>query len=127
MIDIVKVMWFKRLMSILVLILVFFLGLGFGQMGKSSQTENKPTKNTTQKASTEKELTQKQVKEFLVAYYTKKDLEENRNRYKDYMTEGLYNATVSEENKAQNKPTKAMWLITSFKMLKSILTRLTIG
>lgn len=106
MIDIVKVMWFKRLMSILVLILVFFLGLGFGQMGKSSQTENKPTKNTTQKASTEKELTQKQVKEFLVAYYTKKDLEENRNRYKDYMTEGLYNATVSEENKAQNQAYK---------------------
>lgn len=106
MIDIVKVMWFKRLMSILVLILVFFLGLGFGQMGKSSQTENKPTKNTTQKASIEKELTQKQVKEFLVAYYTKKDLEENRNRYKDYMTEGLYNATVSEENKAQNQAYK---------------------
>ncbi|VED97120.1 Uncharacterised protein [Streptococcus anginosus] len=44
MIDIVKVMWVKRLMSILVLILVFFLGLGFGQMGKSSQTENKPRK-----------------------------------------------------------------------------------
>lgn len=106
MIDIVKVMWFKRLMSILVLILVFFLGLGFGQMGKSSQTENKPTKNTTQKASIEKELTQKQVKEFLVAYYTKKDLEENRNRYKDYMTEGLYNVTVSEENKAQNQAYK---------------------
>lgn len=106
MIDIVKVMWFKRLMSILVLILVFFLGLGFGQMGKSSQTENKPTKNTTQKASIEKELTPKQVKEFLVAYYTKKDLEENRNRYKDYMTEGLYNATVSEENKAQNQAYK---------------------
>ena len=106
MIDTVKVKWFKRLMSGLVLVIVFFLGLGFGQMGKSHQPQETSKETTTQKTSSEKQLTQKQVKNFLIAYFTKKDLEENRNRYKDYMTEGLYNATVSEEDKAQNQAYK---------------------
>ncbi|MHA2621981.1 hypothetical protein ACXZ71_00975 [Streptococcus agalactiae] len=105
MIDTVKVKWFKRLMSVVGLILVFFLGLGFGQMGQSSKTASKP-KETTVKKTTKSSLTPKEVRAFLVAYYTKKDLEENRNRYKEYMTEGLYNATVSEENKAQNQAYK---------------------
>lgn len=105
MIDTFKVKWFKRVMSGLALILVFFIGLGFGQMGQSSQTKESPKQTTTKKTKTD-DLTQKQVKDFLVAYYTKKDLEENRNRYKDYMTEGLFNATVSEENKAQNQAYK---------------------
>lgn len=105
MIDTFKVKWFKRVMSGLALILVFFIGLGFGQMGQSSQTKESPKQTTTNKTKTD-DLTQKQVKDFLVAYYTKKDLEENRNRYKDYMTEGLFNATVSEENKAQNQAYK---------------------
>lgn len=105
MIDTFKVKWFKRVMSALALILVFFIGLGFGQMGQSSQTKENP-KQTTIKKTKADGLTQKQVKDFLVAYYTKKDLEENRNRYKVYMTEGLYNATVSEENKAQNQAYK---------------------
>ncbi|MEY8463115.1 hypothetical protein [Streptococcus merionis] len=105
MMDTFKVKWFKRVMSGLALILVFFLGLGFGQMGKSSQSKETPKQTTTEKTKTNA-ITQKQVKDFLVAYYTKKDLEENRNRYKDYMTEGLYNAIVSEENKAQNQAYK---------------------
>lgn len=105
MIDTVKVKWFKRLMSVVGLVLVFFLGLGFGQMGQSSQTASKP-KETTVKKATKSSLTPKEVRAFLVVYYTKKDLEENRNRYKEYMTEGLYNATVSEENKAQNQAYK---------------------
>ncbi|HEN9895007.1 TPA: hypothetical protein ACJRTK_001727 [Streptococcus agalactiae] len=105
MIDTFKVKWFKRGMSALAFILVFFLGLGFGQMGHSSQVKESPKQPTTKKTSTNT-ITQKQVKDFLVAYYTKKDLEENRNRYKDYMTEGLYNATVSEEKKSQNQAYK---------------------
>ncbi|RLU51749.1 hypothetical protein DIY07_09580 [Streptococcus iniae] len=105
MIDTFKVKWFKRGMSTLALILVFFLGLGFGQMGHSNQVKESPKQPTTKKTSTNT-ITQKQVKDFLVAYYTKKDLEENRNRYKDYMTEGLYNATVSEEKKSQNQAYK---------------------
>ena len=32
-------------------------------------------------------LSEKQVKDFLIAYYTKKDLEENRPRYKPFMTD----------------------------------------
>lgn len=102
MIDTFKVKWFKRGLSLLALLLVFFLGLGFGQMGNSSHSKDRPKQTATKKTRTNT-ITQTQVKEFLVAYYTKKDLEENRNRYKDYMTEGLYNATISEENKAQNQ------------------------
>ncbi|WP_159544611.1 hypothetical protein [Streptococcus halichoeri] len=105
MIDTFKVKWFKRGMSLLALILVFFLGLGFGQMGNSSRSKDRPKQTATKKTRTNT-ITQTQIKSFLVAYYTKKDLEENRNRYKDYMTEGLYNATISEENKAQNQAYK---------------------
>lgn len=105
MIDTFKVKWFKRVMSGFALILVFFIGLGFGQLGKSSQAKPSP-RQTTIKRTTQHTLSPKQIKDFLIAYYTKKDLEENRHRYKEYMTEGLYNATVSEENKAQNQAYK---------------------
>ncbi|HEL1183892.1 TPA: hypothetical protein TVL29_000600, partial [Streptococcus equi subsp. zooepidemicus] len=70
-------------------------------MGKNSQDSSETKVSTTNK-SDDKRLDESLVKKFLIAYYTKKDLEENRQRYKEYMTEGLYNATVSEENKAQS-------------------------
>ena len=39
-------------------------------------------------------LSEKQVKDFLIAYYTKKDLEENRPRYKPFMTESMYQEAI---------------------------------
>lgn len=45
------------------------------------------------------QLTEAAVKEFLIAYYTKKELEENRSRYKPFMTESLYETTLLEEDK----------------------------
>lgn len=33
-----------------------------------------------------------------MVYYTKKDLGENRNRYKEYMTDAMYNQAVLLEN-----------------------------
>lgn len=51
----------------------------------------------------------------MIAYYTKKDLEENRNRYKDYMTDGMYNAAVSEEETAQNQAYKGFVVNFEFK------------
>lgn len=106
MIDTNKLTWFKRLFLVVGVIIVFLLGLGFGQMGKTNQKQVTTPKTTTKKAKAGSQLTEKWVKRFLIAYYTKKDLEENRNRYKEYMTEGMYNATVSEEETAQNQAYK---------------------
>lgn len=60
-------------------------------------------------------MTESWVKQFLIAYYTKKDLEENRNRYKEYMTDGMYNAAVSEEETAQNQAYKGFVVNFEFK------------
>ena len=106
MIDTNKLTWFKRLFLVIGFIIIFLLGLGFGQMGKTNQKQVTTPKTTTQKTTAGSQLTEKWVKKFLIAYYTKKDLEENRNRYKEYMTEGMYNATVSEEETAQNQAYK---------------------
>ena len=43
------------------------------------------------------ELSQAYVKDFLIAYFTKKDLGENRNRYLPFMTEGAYRQEVNKE------------------------------
>ena len=51
-------------------------------------------------------MSQKQVKDFLVAYFTKKDLEENRERYRPFMTKGLYTSEVNQEDKAVNQAYK---------------------
>lgn len=106
MIDTGKVKLLKRMMGALALILTFCLGLGFGQMGNQGKTETTSKKEVTKTVTSKDSLTEKQVEQFLIAFFTKKDLEENRNRYKEYMTEGMYNAIVSEENKAQNQTYK---------------------
>ena len=106
MIDTNKLTWYKRLFLVIGFIIVFLIGLGFGQMGKTNQKQVTTPKTTTKKVTAGSQLTEKWVKKFLIAYYTKKDLEENRNRYKEYMTEGMYNATISEEETAQNQAYK---------------------
>lgn len=106
MIDTNKLTWYKHLFLVISFIIVFLIGLGFGQMGKTNQKQVTTPKTTTKKVTAGSQLTEKWVKKFLIAYYTKKDLEENRNRYKEYMTEGMYNATVSEEETAQNQAYK---------------------
>lgn len=106
MIDTNKLTWYKRLFLVIGFMIVFLIGLGFGQMGKTNQKQVTTPKTTTKKVKAGSQLTEKWVKKFLIAYYTKKDLEENRNRYKEYMTEGMYNATISEEETAQNQAYK---------------------
>ena len=105
MIDTQKVSFLKRVVMGVILLLVFLVGLGFGQMGQHKEVTPK-SQHTTKAVKEGTALTNKWVTSFLVAYYTKKDLGENRNRYKEYMTEGLYTATVSEENEAQNQAYK---------------------
>ncbi|MDV6001630.1 hypothetical protein KB565_07390 [Streptococcus canis] len=79
----------------LILGLVFWFSL-------ASATPKKDTKKTPQKTEQIKkaegsELTSAYVKDFLSAYFTKKDLGENRNRYLPFMTEAAYQQEVNTE------------------------------
>ncbi|MFM0788402.1 hypothetical protein P7J41_05515 [Streptococcus suis] len=97
----------------LAVILAFTFGaIGYGtalvQSKLTSQATDTKTDRTTsddQQAS-QGQLTEELVKEFLIAYYTRKDLGENQGRYKPFMTEGLYTATVTEEEQPINQAYK---------------------
>ncbi|MFC2401538.1 hypothetical protein [Streptococcus sobrinus] len=105
MIDTVKVRFFKTVGVFVAIIVIFLLGFSFGQIGhKGSSAPAKQTKS--HKAAKGSELNDAYIKDFLVAYYTKKDLGENRDRYKPFMTEGLYNGTVTEEEEPTNQAYK---------------------
>ncbi|HEM3628758.1 TPA: hypothetical protein U1C31_001018 [Streptococcus suis] len=99
MLDTNKIKMLKFVSVAIGVILVFLLGFGFGQMGKSSTPakETKKVEVATDKKNNEPVLTQEFVTEFLMVYYTKKDLSENRNRYKEYMTDTMYNQIVNLE------------------------------
>lgn len=115
MIDEFKVTFFKRIMMIVGIIIIFLIGLGFGTMGKKTDNQSSSHTTSVKKTKEGQQLTESWVKQFLIAYYTKKDLEENRNRYKDYMTDGMYNAAVSEEETAQNQAYKGFVVNFEFK------------
>ncbi|MGO1498967.1 MAG: hypothetical protein ACTHWL_04705 [Streptococcus thermophilus] len=115
MIDEFKVTFFKRVMMIVGIIVIFLIGLGFGSMGKKTDNQSSSHTTSTKKVKEGHQLTESWVKQFLIAYYTKKDLEENRNRYKEYMTDGMFNAAVSEEETAQNQAYKGFVVNFEFK------------
>lgn len=98
----------KRVGVGLLVILAILVGMGIGSIGKVSPKDvSKIVQQDKEKSkSSEIRLTQKDVKEFLISYYTKKDLEENRPRYKPFMTDGLYNSVVAEEDKPVNQAYK---------------------
>lgn len=51
-------------------------------------------------------MDQETVKNFLIAYYTKKDLGENRNRYLPFMTTSMYKLQVEQEDLPVNQAYK---------------------
>lgn len=113
MIDPKKLKMVKIVGYVVGLILAIAVGVVLGQSALSSQTKQETTKTTkTTKTST---LTQKQVTNFLLNYYTKKDLGENRNRYKEYMTDALYQQTVATEDEPQNQTYKGFVVDFEFK------------
>lgn len=88
---------------VLLLGIVFTLGYGIGSIGKD--TANKPKiKETTGLFETKpsEELTQKKVEDFLKVYFTKKELGENQNRYKPFMTESMFRQELSQEEAPEN-------------------------
>lgn len=113
MIDSKKLKLVKIVGYVVGIILAIAVGIVLGQSALSSQTKQETTKTTkTTKTST---LTQKQVTNFLLNYYTKKDLGENRNRYKEYMTDALYQQTVATEDEPQNQTYKGFVVDFEFK------------
>lgn len=113
MIDPKKLKMVKIAGYVVGIILAVAVGIVLGQSALSSQTKQETTKTTkTTKTNT---LTQKQVTNFLLNYYTKKDLGENRNRYKEYMTDALYQQTVATEDEPQNQTYKGFVVDFEFK------------
>lgn len=105
MIDTVKVKFFQTVGVVVTVIIVFMLGFSFGHLGHKSSSKKSPVPKSHQ-VTEGTQLTSTYVKKFLVSYYTKSDLGENRNRYKPYMTEGMYNSTVSQEKEPINQAYK---------------------
>ncbi len=73
---------------ILVLGMIFWFGFTSTKSNQVAKEEKPQTKQTKKVAGTE--ITTAYVKDFLAAYFTKKDLGENRNRYLPFMTEAAY-------------------------------------
>ncbi|HEL9599328.1 TPA: hypothetical protein U0J99_001883 [Streptococcus suis] len=95
MIDLKKLKALKIISYVFLVIVAVVVGVGIGQT--LSGSPNKITKIEAQQETIETALTQKQVEDFLINYFTKKDLGENRNRYKEYMTSGLYQQEIAKE------------------------------
>lgn len=112
MIDTFKVKILKGVGIAIVVVLIFVIGFGVGHIGKSTQKVSAPK---TKEVAEGTELTQDYIRKFLIAYYTKKDLEENRSRYKPFMTDGLYTSVVNMENEPVNQTYKGYVVDQAFK------------
>ncbi|GAK31333.1 hypothetical protein WOSG25_090300 [Weissella oryzae SG25] len=106
MYDEKKIKRFKTIVGIVVAVLIFIVAYSVGHYTANAggQAKNVPQKVTASK----NELSRSTVEKFDLAFFTKKDLGENRNRYKDLMTEAMYNQEVAEENKPVNQAYKGM-------------------
>lgn len=103
--DTTRLARLKKLGWMILVLLLMVISFAFGAREKAvKEASQKPkvVKTVTPKQS----LTKKDVETFLIAYYTKKDLEENRNRYKPLMTESLYQQELDLENQALNQAYK---------------------
>lgn len=100
----------KRLFMGAVAILCVLLGYSVAQVQQNfkhnGQKQEQVKQNQDEKKRKTSSLTEKQVEDFLIAYYTKKDLEENRPRYKPFMTDSMYQEAVQEEDKPVNQTYK---------------------
>ena len=106
MYDEKKIKRFKTISAVIIGLVVLIVGYSIG-----NYTANVPSqpKTTTKSANSSKnELSRETLEKFDLAFFTKKDLGENRNRYKSLMTEAMYNQEVAEENKPVNQAYKGM-------------------
>ena len=106
MYDQKKILKFKKLgiviVSIILLLAGFSVGFGMGAIKKKNTVE--PVKKEV--VEKKDDLTSDTVSKFLVAYYTKKDLGENRNRYEPLVTTAMFKELTAEENQPVNQAYK---------------------
>lgn len=99
------------LLALLVLIVVVFGSFTAGKLSKQASTKTPQVKTVKQ----ESKLSDKAVNGFLLAYYTKKDLGENNNRYKPLMTEAMFKEAQADENLPVNQAYKGYVIDQVFK------------
>lgn len=115
MYDQSKLKFIKLLAGVLLAALCF--ATGYFASSVANQVKKAPataqtSASTPKKKEEEKEvetgssLTEKRVKDFLIAYYTRKDIGENRSRYKPFVTEGLYTEITNQEAEPVNEAYK---------------------
>lgn len=88
-----KVKLVRKAITAIIGFICFIVGIACGMwIGGSSTLRQQATSTVEEvsKSAESKTLTADKVKEFLLAYYTKKDVGENQERYKEFMTEQLY-------------------------------------
>ena len=107
-----KIKNLRNLLYAVIATVFLILGLAIG-LSLGNGSSNSANTNVTA-AETEVKLSQKELKEFLIAHYTKKDLGENRDRYKEYMTESLFNQTVKLEEEPVSQAYKGYVLNQAF-------------
>lgn len=99
-----KIKIVKRIVVIITFMLGILTGVGITVTVYSKITPEVST--VTKEEEKEKQLDQETVKNFLIAYYTKKDLGENRNRYLPFMTTSMYKLQVEQEDLPVNQAYK---------------------
>lgn len=113
MLDLTKLKYLKIVGYILLVIIAVVVGIGIGQSVSSLQAKEDNTED--QQTASEHNLTHEEVNEFLLHYFTKKDLGENRNRYKEFMTDGLYQQEVAKEEEPVSQTYKGFVVDFKFK------------
>lgn len=99
-----KIKIVKRIVVIITFMLGILTGVGITVTVYSKITPEVST--VTKIEEKETQLDQETVKNFLIAYYTKKDLGENRNRYLPFMTTSMYKLQVEQEDLPVNQAYK---------------------
>ena len=114
----------KIIISIVILLITLSVGCYLGKgIEKYKQNKEEQSQTTGTFSRVKKQLTEKEVKDFLVVFFTKKDLGENRERYKPYVTEGMYNALVSEEESPKNQSYKGFIIDYEFQNVEIFVNR----
>ena len=107
-----KIKIVKRIVVIITFMLGILTGVGITVTVYSKITPEVST--VTKLEEKETQLDQETVKNFLIAYYTKKDLGENRNRYLPFMTSSMYKLQVEQEDLPVNQAYKGYVLNSVF-------------
>ena len=107
MVDIEKLKLVKKIAAILVCLLLLIVGFLLGStIGKKEPKQVKIEPNESVDKEAKKELTTKIVNDFLTAYYTKKDVGENKNRYEPLVSVAMFNELKAQEEQPINQAYK---------------------